>query len=126
MHILTIFWKISCAFIPPPSLMNGWGCFCGALIIIALQTAFVADIAELIGCCFGLPDMITAITLVALGTSLPDTFASRTAALEDQYADSSVTNITGSNSVNVFLGLGIPWVIHINPMLIDVINYSES
>lgn len=53
--------------------------------------------------------MTTAITFVALGTSLPDTFASKTAAEQDPYADASIGNVTGSNSVNVFLGLGIPW-----------------
>jgi len=58
-----------------------------------------------------IPDPITAITFVALGTSLPDTFASRTAAVRDPYADASIGNVTGSNSVNVFLGLGIPWLI---------------
>lgn len=54
---------------------------------------------------------VSAITLVALGTSLPDTFASRTAAVKEQFADNSIGNITGSNSVNVFLGLGLPWMI---------------
>lgn len=49
--------------------------------------------------------------MVALGTSLPDTFASRTAALREEAADNSIGNITGSNSVNVFLGLGLPWLI---------------
>jgi hypothetical protein len=44
-----------------------------------------------------------------LGTSLPDTFASKTAAIHDEYADNSIGNVTGSNSVNVFLGLGISW-----------------
>lgn len=34
-----------------------------------------------------------------------------TAAQEEKYADSAVGNVTGSNSVNVFLGLGLPWVI---------------
>jgi len=52
---------------------------------------------------------VTAITFVALGTSLPDTFASMQAAQKEMYADSSIGNITGSNSVNVFLGLGLPW-----------------
>ena len=32
------------------------------------------------GCCMGMSPSITAITFVALGTSLPDTFASKTAA----------------------------------------------
>jgi len=42
---------------------------------------------------------------------LPDTFASRTAAVQDAYADASIGNILGSNSVNVFLGLGLPWAV---------------
>merc|ERR1719394_436254 len=72
----------------------------------------INDMANLFGCV--LPFMeneITAITFVALGTSLPDTFASMTAAQQDPYADASVVNVTGSNSVNVFLGLGLPWMI---------------
>ncbi|CAE8595502.1 unnamed protein product, partial [Polarella glacialis] len=63
----------------------------------------------LAGCIIGIPDEITAISLVALGTSLPDTFASKQAATQDPYADASIGNVTGSNSVNVFLGLGLPW-----------------
>ncbi|VDO67826.1 unnamed protein product [Haemonchus placei] len=58
-----------------------------------------------------LHDAITAITLVALGTSLPDTFASKIAAENDDTADNAVGNVTGSNSVNVFLGLGLPWLV---------------
>merc|ERR1712226_1275604 len=72
-------------------------------------TMFIGDLAGLLGCTLGILDSITAITFVALGTSLPDTFASKTAAEQDPYADASIGNITGSNSVNVFLGLGLPW-----------------
>merc|ERR1711904_263101 len=90
--------------------MNGWLTFSMALAIIGVQTAVIADLAELVGCCFDVPDAVTAITIVALGTSLPDTFASKTAAQQDEYADASIGNVTGSNSVNVFLGLGLPWL----------------
>merc|ERR1711978_289212 len=38
-----------------------------------------------------------------------DTFASKVAAIEDETADASVGNVTGSNAVNVFLGIGIAW-----------------
>jgi solute carrier family 8 (sodium/calcium exchanger) len=75
------------------------------------MTAVISDLASIFGCLVGLEDPITAITLVALGTSMPDTFASKTAALNEKTADSSIGNINGSNSVNVFLGLGLPWVI---------------
>lgn len=40
-----------------------------------------------------------------------DTFASKVAAINDRYADSSIGNVTGSNAVNVFLGIGIAWTI---------------
>ena len=30
-------------------------------------------------------------------------------AVQDKYADNAVGNVTGSNAVNVFLGIGIAW-----------------
>ncbi|KAL0162579.1 hypothetical protein M9458_041975, partial [Cirrhinus mrigala] len=39
------------------------------------------------------------------------TFASKVAAIQDQYADASIGNVTGSNAVNVFLGIGVAWTI---------------
>lgn len=65
----------------------------------------------MMGCSIGIKLGVTAITFVAIGTSLPDTFASKIAAQESKYADSAIGNITGSNAVNVFLGLGLPWII---------------
>lgn len=40
-----------------------------------------------------------------------DTFASKVSAVQDKYADGSIGNVTGSNAVNVFLGIGIAWTI---------------
>merc|ERR1711970_720975 len=42
---------------------------------------------------------------------MPDLFASQSAATQDPTADASIVNVTGSNSVNVFLGLGMPWTL---------------
>jgi solute carrier family 8 (sodium/calcium exchanger) len=111
MHFLTFGWKVMFATCPPTSYYGGWLTFGVALCMIGVITAFVADIAGIFGCLLGLDDAITAITFVALGTSLPDTFASKSAAVGDETADNSVGNVTGSNAVNVYLGLGVPWVI---------------
>lgn len=108
-HILAMPWKFVFALIPPPDYADGWVCFFVALVFIGGVTAIIGDMASLLGCTMDVPDAITAITFVALGTSLPDTFASKTAAVQDEYADASIGNVTGSNSVNVFLGLGLPW-----------------
>ncbi|EER01181.1 sodium/calcium exchanger, putative [Perkinsus marinus ATCC 50983] len=111
MHVITFPWKIVFAFCPPLEYADGWLTFFISLSMIGGVTAIIADMASLLGCTMDIPDSVTAITLVALGTSLPDTFASRLAAMQDPYADASIGNVTGSNSVNVFLGLGLPWVI---------------
>jgi len=111
MHFISLPWKFLFAFIPPTDFGGGWWCFVTALAFIGGVTAIIGDMASIFGCLIGLKDPVTAITFVALGTSLPDTFASKAAALADDNADASIGNVTGSNSVNVFLGLGMPWTI---------------
>ena len=110
-HFLAITWKCIFSLIPPPNYWGGKGCFVISLTFIGLVTAIVGEVASLLGCVLGIQESITAITLVALGTSLPDTFASMTAARTSESADAAIGNVTGSNSVNVFLGLGLPWAI---------------
>jgi len=110
LHYITLPWKLLFACIPPTDMSDGWLCFFVALAGIGAVTVIVGDLAAFFGCTIGMSDSTTAITFVALGTSLPDLFASKGAAQEQEYADASIGNVTGSNSVNVFLGLGLPWM----------------
>ncbi|KAG8013014.1 Sodium/calcium exchanger 2, partial [Nibea albiflora] len=109
MHFLTVFWKVLFACVPPTDYLNGWACFIVSIIIIGLLTAIIGDLASHFGCTIGLKDSVTAVVFVALGTSVPDTFASKVSAVQDTYADASIGNVTGSNAVNVFLGIGMAW-----------------
>uniref|UniRef100_H3CWS0 Solute carrier family 8 member 1b n=1 Tax=Tetraodon nigroviridis TaxID=99883 RepID=H3CWS0_TETNG len=112
MHFLTVFWKVLFAFVPPTEYWNGWACFFVSIGMVGLLTAIIGgDLASHFGCTVGLKDSVTAVVFVALGTSVPDTFASKVAAIQDQYADASIGNVTGSNAVNVFLGIGVAWSI---------------
>ncbi|KAL3115582.1 hypothetical protein niasHT_014259 [Heterodera trifolii] len=111
LHYVSLFWKLLFALIPPTDYFNGWLTFVVAIFAIGVLTAIIGDVAAMFGCTIGLKDSVTAITLVAMGTSLPDTFASKTAATNDKTADSSIGNVTGSNAVNVFLGIGLAWAI---------------
>lgn len=111
MHGITFIWKLLFALIPPTDYFNGYPTFVISILGVGLVTAFIGDIASHVGCVIGLKDAITAICIVALGTSVPDTFASKVAAQQDPYADASVGNVTGSNAVNVFLGIGIAWTV---------------
>merc|ERR1712079_5013 len=109
MHFLTLFWKVIFSFIPPAGLGKGYLTFIVSILMIGLVTAVIGDVAGHLGCFIFLKDSVNAIAFVALGTSVPDTFASKTAAIQDETADASVGNVTGSNAVNVFLGIGIAW-----------------
>merc|ERR1712080_15780 len=109
MHFLTLPWKLIFAFVPPTAIYNGYVTFVISILFIGGCTAVIGDIASHLGCFIFLKHGVNAIAFVALGTSVPDTFASKTAAIEDETADASVGNVTGSNAVNVFLGIGIAW-----------------
>ena len=109
-HFVTLTWKVVFSLIPPREWGGGWPAFLVALTMIGVVTAVVGEVALLFGCVIGLRTPVTGITFVALGTSLPDTFASMTAARNSEFADSAVGNVTGSNSVNVFLGMGLPYL----------------
>lgn len=94
-----------------PDIAKGYLCFVVSILCIGMVTAVIGDVASHFGATLGIKDSVTAIVFVALGTSIPDTFASKVAAIQDKYADASIGNVTGSNAVNVFLGIGIAWSI---------------
>lgn len=59
---------------------------------------------------FGIPQLVIGLTIVAMGTSAPETAVSITAALKGT-ADIAIGNVVGSNILNVLVILGISSVI---------------
>eukprot|EP00850_Spirogloea_muscicola_P018619 SM000172S03092 [mRNA] locus=s172:270425:276242:- [translate_table: standard] len=110
LHALCFYWKLLFAAIPPAGTGGGWPALAASLMLIAAIAAVLVELADLFSCASGLPVYVTAITLVAAGTSMPDLLASRLAARLSDRADAAVSTVTGSNSTNVFLGLGLPWL----------------
>lgn len=110
-HFIQIGWKVLFAIVPPPNIWGGGPAFFISLVMVGMVTYIVGEVATVFGCVLNVRESVTAISFVALGTSLPDTFASKTAAQQSDCADAAIGNITGSNAVNVFLGCGLPWLI---------------
>lgn len=71
LHFLCMFWKVVFACIPPTEYWNGWACFAVSVLGIGCLSALIGDLASHLGCTVGLRDSVTALVLVALGTSLP-------------------------------------------------------
>ena len=65
---------------------------------------------------FGVSDLVIGLTIVALGTSLPELAASIASALKNE-PDIAIGNVVGSNMFNLLAVLGIPGII--SPGVID-------
>ena len=50
---------------------GGWACFTVSILVIGALTGLIGDLASHFGCTIGMKDAVTAISFVALGTSLP-------------------------------------------------------
>ena len=81
----------------------------GFLLLIK-GAAFLVDGASDIAKKFHIPQIIIGLTIVSIGTSMPELFVSITSALEG-YSDMALGNVIGSNLCNLLLILGLSTVI---------------
>lgn len=74
---------------------------------IIVGSNFVVDGASNIALAIGISERMVALTVVALGTSLPELVTSITATRKSEY-DIAIGNVVGSNIFNIGIVLGIP------------------
>lgn len=82
----------------------------GGLIAIVLGSDVAVDAACAIARIFGISERFIGLTIVALGTSLPELFTSVTAARKGN-VDIAVGNIVGSNIFNALFVVGISAIV---------------
>jgi len=90
---------------------------------LALGARLLVDNATLIAQSLGIPERAIAISMLAVGTSLPELATSVIAALQKE-TDISVGNIIGSNIFNVFSVLGITALI--NPIEMKGVIFYDT
>ncbi|XWS31736.1 hypothetical protein CRYUN_Cryun23aG0101300 [Craigia yunnanensis] len=104
-------WRLLFAFVPPYHIAHGWIAFICSLLFISGIAYILTELTDLISCVTGINAYVIAFTALAAGTSWPDLVASKIAAERQITADSAIANITCSNSVNIYVGIGVPWLI---------------
>ena len=90
------------------------------LIGIILGSNFVVDSASFIAKTIGVTERLISLTIIALGTSLPELVTSVTATRKGEY-DIAIGNVVGSNIFNIGMVIGIPTTIFGG---IGIINFS--
>lgn len=106
----------------PASLTTGVGGIILNVLLLVIGFVFLikgadwfVDGASSLAARFGIPQLVIGLTIVAMGTSLPEAAVSITAAL-DNSPGITIGNVVGSNIMNVFVILGLSAVI--TPLLV--------
>ncbi|MFH0257455.1 calcium/sodium antiporter [Vibrio rumoiensis] len=86
------------------------------LILLPIAADLLVDNAVIIAKYFGMSDLVIGLTIIAIGTSLPELAASLAGVLKGE-DDMAVGNIIGSNIFNILAVMGIPGLI--NPSVLS-------
>lgn len=84
---------------------KAWAMTLGGLVVLVIGARFLVDSATDIARTFGISEAVIGLTIVAVGTSLPELATSVIAAIRKQ-TEIAVGNIVGSNIFNIFGILG--------------------
>lgn len=106
------------------NIYSSLGMIFGGLIALYFGGRWIVDGAIVFATLFGLSEELIGLTIVAIGTSLPELAASAVAAYK-KHSDIAIGNVIGSNIFNIFWVLGVSSIINpisFNPVLnIDII-----
>lgn len=87
-----------------------------SIAVLIKSADYFTDSAEKIGLYFGIPSFIVGITIVSIGTSLPELFTS-IEAMANNNSQIVIGDVVGSNIANILLVLGLSFVISKNLQL---------
>ncbi|MBD8107651.1 calcium/sodium antiporter [Erwinia persicina] len=82
-----------------------------ALIVLPMSTRMVIDNATVIADYFGVSELVIGLTIISVGTSLPELATVIAGALKGE-DDIAIGNLIGSNIYNTAIVLGLPALIH--------------
>ncbi len=85
---------------------KAWAMTLGGLVVLVIGARLLVDSSTEIARAFGISEAVIGLTIVAVGTSLPELATSVIAAIRKQ-TEIAVGNIVGSNIFNIFGILGV-------------------
>ena len=87
------------------------GIFFISIALIAGLSWALVELAVVISVALNIPEAVIALTVLAIGTSIPDLFSSMIVARQGR-GEMAVSNAVGSNIFDILFGLGLPLLIY--------------
>lgn len=106
-------WLLARSF---PPTEHYWAVFFISILFIGVLCWVLVESAIGISHILNIPEVVIALTVLAVGTSVPDMISSVIVARQGR-AGMAVSNAIGSNIFDIFIGLGFPWLLKI--LLVD-------
>ena len=107
----------------PMTILAATGLIALSCVMLAFGADILVDGATTLASAMGVSDKVIGLTIVALGTSLPELAASVAAAVKKQM-DISIGNIIGSNIFNILCVLGVST--SIKPISLEFSDYVSD
>lgn len=112
-----------------PQAKHYYWLFAVSIIWITALSWVLVESAVGVAHILGVPEVIIGLTILAAGTSIPDTISSVIVAKQGR-VDMAVSNAIGSNIFDILFGLGLPWLIAFfvygGVILVDTQNLLSS
>lgn len=93
-----------------PGIRKHWGVFVISIGWISVLSWVLVESAIHVSYALNVPEAIIALTVLAIGTSVPDLISSYIVAKNGK-GGMAISNAIGSNIFDVLVGLGLPWLI---------------
>ena len=95
-----------------PKAEKYWLVFFVSISMIALLSYVLVESAVVMAEILQIPSVIIGLTILAVGTSIPDLISSIIVAKQGR-GGMAISNALGSNIFDIFIGLGLPWLLYI-------------
>ena len=95
-----------------PSARYYYAVFIISILLIALLCWVLVESAIGVAEILKIPEILIALTVLAVGTSVPDMISSVIVAKQGR-GGMAVSNAVGSNIFDILMGLGLPWLLYI-------------
>ena len=87
-----------------------WWTFLISVAVICVLSWGLVEAGVVLATAFGIPNAIIGLTVLAVGTSIPDLLSSLIVARQGK-GDMAVSNAIGSNIFDILVGLGVVWMV---------------
>jgi len=97
----------------PPRDNLSWAvyAFVACLVYMGVICYYLVDWIEVVSATAGIPSVISGLTFLAAGTSVPDALGAIIVAKRGQ-GDMAVSSSVGSNVFDICVGLAVPWILY--------------